>query len=109
MVRTVTGIDMKYEKPDYEFPVHDVRRAGAIGQPAGIYWFEGQSTIVAYDSAAEQRLIDQGAVLVATLRFDPDPLERSHVGRDVRRLNDAAALRQFAGLDPAPGGRSERR
>jgi hypothetical protein len=77
----------KYEKAKYEYPIHGINWTGGIGQPAGIFWLEGKSVIAAYGSAAEDYLLDRGAILVGTLRFDACPLERSHAGRTVDRVS----------------------
>jgi hypothetical protein len=57
-----------------------------VGRPAGIYWLEGRSVIATHGTRAEEHLLELGAVLVATLCFNGDALERSHRGRPVDRL-----------------------
>jgi hypothetical protein len=74
------------EKPKYEYPVFGINWTAGVGRPAGIYWLDGKSLIAAHGSPAEEYLVELGAVLVATLCFDGDPLERSHYGRRVERL-----------------------
>jgi hypothetical protein len=91
--RTLNGTRMKFESPRYEFPIEDIKWTGAIGQPAGIYWFGDRTVMVAQGSAAEDWLIDNGAIPVATLLFGPDPLERSHRGRTVEALHPEAVYR----------------
>jgi hypothetical protein len=100
---------MKFEKPEYEYPIQDLKWTGAIGHPAGLYWLDGRCIIVAHDSPAEHWLLARGAILAATLRFDADPLERSHRGRDVVAFDDAAALRHFAGTTAPDPDRHRRR
>ncbi len=78
--------DKRYEKPKYEYPIHGINWTSGLGQPAGIYWLEGESVIAAHGSQAEDYLLEMGAILVATLRFDGDPFERSHAGRRVQRV-----------------------
>jgi hypothetical protein len=78
--------DKEYEKPEYEYPIHGLNWTAGIGQPAGIYWLNGACVIAAHHSAAEQYLLQIGAILVATLRFDADPLERSHAGRPIQKV-----------------------
>lgn len=77
----------KYEPPKYEFPVHDINWTTGAGKPAGVYWLEGRSVIAAHDSAAERALLEIGAILIATLRFEPDPLETTQRGRTVDRVH----------------------
>lgn len=86
---TFRRIDLKEEdiKPKYEHPVDDINWTAGVGQPAGIYWLEGRSVIAGHGTRAESRLLDLGAILIATLRFDPDPLERSHPGRVIERVD----------------------
>lgn len=79
--------DRRYEKPKYEYPIHGLNWTAGVGQPAGIYWLNGQSVIAGHGSDAEKYLLSQGAVLIGTLRFTPDPLERSHRGRSVAKVS----------------------
>lgn len=76
----------KYEAPEYEHPIDDINWTVGVGQPAGVYWLDGRSVIAAHDSPAEDVLIGRGAILIATLRFDRDPLESLHPGRPVEPL-----------------------
>jgi hypothetical protein len=46
-------------------------------------------------------LIDHGAILVATLLFEPDPLEGRHEGHCVERLGRAGLAEAFVGADRA--------
>jgi hypothetical protein len=87
--------DGKWE-PGYEHPVHDISWTTSVGAPAGVYWLGGRSLIAAHESSAEAWLVAQGAVLVATLRFDADPLEARHPGR----AGGAAAGRGGVGRVP---------
>jgi hypothetical protein len=66
-----------------------------VGRPAGVYWLEGQSVIVSHESRAEARLLQRGAILIATLRFDADPLEAGHSGRTVHRIPARRASSEF--------------
>jgi len=85
------------EKPKYEYPIQGINWTAGIGRPAGIYWLGGDSIIAAHGSQAEDYLVEQGAILMGTLRFDSDPLERSHPGRRVQRVR-AAQLIAFDAL-----------
>jgi hypothetical protein len=79
----------EYEAPKYEHPVDDINWTAGVGQPAGVYWLDGQSLLAAHESAAEQYLLARGAILVATLRFDQDPLETVHRSGRVDRISAA--------------------
>jgi hypothetical protein len=81
----------KYEASKYEYPIDDINWTAGVGRPAGVYWLDGRSIIAAHDSEAESVLIQRGAILIATLRFDRDPLESLHHGRTVERMSAHAA------------------
>jgi hypothetical protein len=83
----------KARGPGYEQYEDDINWTAGVGKPAGVYWMNGRTVIAGHDTAAEERLLLQGAVLVATLRFDRDLLEgrvRGHVveRRCARRVTD---------------------
>lgn len=86
-------LEREYEKPLYELPVDDINWTAGVGRPAGMYWLDGRTVMAAHDSPAEARLVGAGAVLVATLRFEPDPVERVHSRGSVRRVSADAAAR----------------
>jgi hypothetical protein len=88
-------LERDYEAPKYEQPVDDINWTAGAGQPAGVYWLDGSTVMAAHGTLAEWHLLRRGAVLVATLRFDPDPLERSHAGRTVERMSAARASREL--------------
>jgi hypothetical protein len=81
----------KYEAPKYEHPIDDINWTAGVGQPAGVYWLDGRSVIAAHDSAAESALLQRGAILIATLRFDRDPLESRYHGRMLQPMSPRAA------------------
>jgi hypothetical protein len=85
----------EYEAPKYEHPVDDVNWTAGLGQPAGVYWLAGRSLIAAHDTVAEQRLLEQGAILIATLRFDAAGLETVRRTGRVERLGARAAGEAF--------------
>jgi hypothetical protein len=85
----------KYEPPKYEHPIDDINWTIGVGRPAGVYWLDGLSVIAAHDSAAEAALLERGAILIATLRFDRDPLESLHHGRTVERVSAHAAAAEL--------------
>jgi len=86
-----------YVPPKYEHPIDDINWTAGVGRPAGIYWLHGKSVIAGHGTAAEERLLDRGAILIATLRFDPDPLERTHRGRVVERVKAHRLVANFNG------------
>lgn len=81
--------------PKYEHFYDEINWTAGVGQPAGVYWLDGRSRIAAHDSLAEAYLLAQGAILMATLRFDRDPLESGHSGRHVERLSARRARADF--------------
>jgi hypothetical protein len=89
------GPRKEYEAPKYEHPVDDINWTAGLGQPAGVYWLAGQSLIAAHDTVAEQKLLELGAILVATLRFDADPLETVRRTGRVERVGARAASDAF--------------
>lgn len=60
---------MKYERAKYEFPIDDIAHREKADAPAGVYLLRGRWHLAAHDSLAEARLLDAGALLVATLTF----------------------------------------
>jgi hypothetical protein len=73
----------------------DINWTAGVGQPAGIFWLHGRFAMAAHGSDAERRLMERGAVPIATLRFDADPLESVHrVGR-VERVSAQRAWREY--------------
>lgn len=85
----------KYEAPKYEYPIDDINWTTGVGRPAGVYWLAGRSIIAAHDSAAESVLLEQGAILIATLRFDRDPLETVHRDGSIERVRAHNAAAEF--------------
>lgn len=78
-----------------EYEHHEINWTDGVGRPAGVYWLHGRSVIVAHDSPGEERLLADGAVLVATLRFDADPLETVHRHGTVERVAAHRVGRDF--------------
>lgn len=60
---------MSFERAKYEFPVDHIEQRHKADAPAGIYLLGGKWHLAAHESSAEDRLIDAGALLVATLTF----------------------------------------
>lgn len=75
---------MKFEQPEYEFPIEDRQHARRAGQPAGIYLLDGRYQIAAHWSAQERALVERGALYVATLLFDAHPYEAGRPAHPVR-------------------------
>lgn len=86
----------KREKPEYEYPIDGLNWTAGLGRPAGIYWLNGESVIAAHHSPAEAYLLAMGGILIATLRFDPDPTEKSHRGRTVERVRPRQLISEQA-------------
>lgn len=84
--------DREKLKAKYSYPVRGLNWTAGVGQPAGMYWLEGRTVIAGHGTAAEAYLLAQGAVLAATLRFDPDPAERRFNGRIIDRVRAHALL-----------------
>jgi hypothetical protein len=80
--------------PGFEQYQDDINWTAGAGQPAGIFWLAGRCVMAAHGTAAEDRLLDQGAIPVATLRFDPDPIETVHRTGRVERVHTAVACRR---------------
>jgi hypothetical protein len=91
---------MSYEKPEYELPIAGVAWTRGAGHPAGVYLLRGRCYFVALDSPAERVLVEKGALHMASVRFDPDPLEKPHANRSVRLVEPAAAARWLGSAHP---------
>lgn len=97
---TRTPIAMKRDgrrpgDPGFEQYQDDINWTAGVGQPAGIFWLGGRCVMAAHDTAAEQRLLELGAILVGTLRFDADPLETVHRTGRVERVDAWRASRDY--------------
>jgi hypothetical protein len=79
------------ERSKYDFPIDDIARHEKADAPAGVYLLGGRWHLAAHDSIAESRLIDAGALLVATLTFAPPA-----VPADLARLPAATVLQLYA-------------
>ena len=87
------------DDPGFEQYQDDISWSIGVGKPAGIFWLAGSVRMATHESAAEERLLRQGAVLVGTLRFDADPIEAVHRTGHVERLGVDRARLVF----PRPG------
>src|SRR5262245_23566297 len=94
------------EKPKYEHPVFGINGTAGVGRPAGIYWLDGKSLIATHGTRAEDYLLELGAILVATLCFDGDALERSHRARRVERQAPCRFIEPSRRSSVSPGFRS---
>jgi hypothetical protein len=72
--------------PGHEQYEDDINWTAGIGRPAGIFWLDGRCVMATHDSPAEDRLLGRGALLIATLRYDADPLETVHRTGAVERV-----------------------
>lgn len=59
---------MSFERAKYEFPIEGIAYEKADA-PAGVYLLDGGWHLAAHESAAESRLLNAGALLIATLTF----------------------------------------
>jgi hypothetical protein len=76
------AVDPK-KRDGFEYEHHEINWTAGVGQPAGVYWLEGRSVVAGHGSAGEAKLLAAGAVLIATLLFERDPLECGVRGRSV--------------------------
>jgi hypothetical protein len=60
---------MSYERAKYEFPIDGIVQHRKSDAPAGIYMLDGSWHLAAHDSLEELLLLEQGALLIATLTF----------------------------------------
>jgi len=79
--------------PAFEQHEDEINWTAGVGQPAGVYWLDGRTAIAAHGSAAEHHLLGRGATLVATLLFQPSPIERVHRTGRVHRVAAADVVR----------------
>ena len=78
-------------KHEYEFPIDHFAQREKADAPAGVYLLDGAWHLAAHDSVAEDRLLECGALLIATLTFTPvmPPLH-------VSRISAAAILQHYS-------------
>ncbi len=88
---------MKFDSPDYEFPIAGSAWTNRVELGAGIYYLDGSTHVAGHGSAVEHDLVQRGALLIARLHFDQNPYEGRQLGRTVRPLSvREAALRLVA-------------
>lgn len=73
--------------PRYLFPVEGISYSDGSLAAAGVFLLHGRSYVAPVHSVAEHRLLAAGALRIATLRFDLDPLERTHPDRPVAAVD----------------------
>jgi hypothetical protein len=79
-------------------PAPDIVWRSRVEAGASVYLVGTSLEFVTPESPRDRELIEEGALRVATLRFDADPRERSHRGRIVQLLDQKLAARQLPGL-----------
>ncbi|MDB4951262.1 MAG: hypothetical protein JWM27_3911 [Gemmatimonadetes bacterium] len=80
----------------YEDVAPDIVRVPGSLPRAGIFLLDGGYRVAAFGSRAERRLVDDGALLVAHLRFDRDPREGPYTGAGVEPVAVRDVARRFA-------------
>jgi hypothetical protein len=60
---------MSFKPAKYEFPIEGIACHEKADAPAGVYLLNGCWHLAAHDSLAESKLLDRGALLIATLTF----------------------------------------
>jgi hypothetical protein len=81
--------------PGFEQYQDDINWTAGVGRPAGIFWLCGRCVMATHETAAEERLLELGAVLVGTLRFDADPVETVHRTGRIERVSAVRASREY--------------
>lgn len=84
-------------RPQQAVPLPSSAWAYGLHQGAGIYFLDGACHIAAHRSPAETALTERGALLIAVLRFEPEPLDGARPGQRVDALRSEAAAERFAG------------
>lgn len=88
---------MKFDSPEYEFPIAGSAWTHRVELGAGIYYLDGLTHVAGHGSAAERDLLQRGALLFARLHFDQNPYEGRQPGRTVHALSvREASLRLVA-------------
>jgi hypothetical protein len=85
---------MKTDQPDWRIVLPEIARAPHVQAGAGIYLHQGSTHLVGHHSAAEEALLDAGALLVAVVRFDQSAAD---AGRRTGQLNrvDARSVTRY--------------
>jgi hypothetical protein len=87
---------VKYESPKYHIPrAARAWNEGVERHGAGIFFLDGACHFAARRSTAEQELLERGALLIGSVRFDTAPHEASHAGRAVHPLTAREAAERL--------------
>jgi len=84
--------------PEYEYPIHGVARSKGTLDSAGVFYLEGACHFAVPRTAAAEELLERGALLIATVRFDAGSDPAPH---EVRPLPLHDLVRRLAAA-PAP-------
>jgi hypothetical protein len=84
------------EFPESQLPAAGSAWIGSTDHGAGIYLLDGRTHLVGHRTHLEKRLLERGAMHIASVRFDDELEERYRPTRSVRRLESRAAIRRFA-------------
>ncbi|MDQ3556352.1 MAG: hypothetical protein M3409_06205 [Gemmatimonadota bacterium] len=86
---------MSSDSTRHEDQVVSFAWTGGCAGGAGIYLLGGRCHVAAHHSPTASRLVESGALLIANLRFDRDPLEGSHPERPVHPIESREAVQRF--------------
>jgi hypothetical protein len=89
---------MKSESTTHQLAEASSSWISSIELGAGIYLLDGRTHMAGHSSPAERALLERGAMLVASVRFDRDPHERYHDAHSVRLLEAEEAIGWLTGL-----------
>lgn len=88
-----------YEAARWEHPVDWINWSQGSGRPAGVFLLQNEWHVATYDTPAERALLAEGALHVATVRFDAPAGERGEPIRGVRSIPSRVAPAFFPGSD----------
>jgi hypothetical protein len=83
-------------RPQQSVPLPSSAWAYGIHQGAGIYFLDGACHVAAHESPMEAALAERGALLIAVLRFEPEPLDGVRPGHRVQAVGSGRAAARFA-------------
>jgi hypothetical protein len=86
---------MKAEFSKYELPVAGSSWISSVELGAGIYFLDGRTHLAGHSSPAERALVERGALLVASIRFDGNAQESYRDAHRVRVLAAGEAVGVF--------------
>jgi len=88
---------MKPEIQNLEGEIAGSSWISSVELGAGIFLLNGRTHLAGHSSPAERMLLDRGALLVASVRFDRDPDERYRADHTVRLIEPDAVVRALSG------------